>query len=149
MLGRGKSRPVLPPSPKSHPMWPAEQERRDGQPCISLLLAGCREQERGCGGAGLGAAGAARPGADEPPPPHKPVPRQPNYINPEDKLQSVYVLPLLWFAMLGRQLQLTASFSLVYFLNKLKGLETAFLSKYVCISSYVRLQAHTHIYKTL
>lgn len=130
MLGRGKSRPVLLPSPKSHPMWAAEQERRDGR-CTSLpsLLAGCREQEQ--------------PGADEPPPPHKPVPWQPNYINPEDKLQSVYVLPLLWFAMLGRRLRLTASFSLVYFLNKLKGLETAFLSKYVRISSYVCL--HTHI----
>lgn len=126
-------------------MWPAEREGRDGQPCTSLLtqLTGCREQECGCGGAGLSAAGAAQPGADKPPPPHKPVPRQPNYINPEDKLQSVYVLPLLWFAMLGRQFRLTASFSLVYFLNKLKGLETAFLSEYVCIPSYVCLHTHT------
>lgn len=145
MPGRGKSRPVALPSPKSHSMWPAEQEGRDRQPCTALptLLAGCQEQEQGCGGAGLSAAGAARPGADKPPPPHKLVPQQPNYINPEDKLQSVYVLPLLSFAMLGRRLRLTASFSLVYFLNKLKGLETVFLSKYVCISSYVCL--HTHI----
>lgn len=133
------------PSPKSHPMWPAEQEGRDGEPCTALptLLAGCRE--RGCGGAGLGAAGAARPGDDKPPPPHEPVPRQPNYINPEDKLQSVYVLPLLWFAMLGRQLRLTASFSLVYFLNKLKGLETVFLSEYVCMYIFVCMPAHTYI----
>lgn len=144
MPGRGKSRPVLLPSPKSHPMWPAEQERRDVQPCTSLPAHRLLEQEqRGCGGAGLGAAGAARAGADKPPPPHKPFPWQPNYINPEDKLQSVYVLPLLWFAMLGRRLRLTASFSLVYFLNKLKGLETVFLSKYVRICSYVCL--HTHI----
>lgn len=107
-------------------------------PCSTAARA-----ERGSGGAGLSAVGAAPPGAEEPPPPHKPVPRQPNYINPEDKLQSVYVLPLLWFAMLGRRLRFTASFSLVYFLNKLKGLETMFLSKYVCISSYVCL--HTQI----
>lgn len=81
-------------------------------------------------------------GADEhtpthPPSRHESIPRQPNYINPEDKLQSVYVLPLLWSAMLGRRLRLTASFSLVYFLNKLEGLETTFLSKNVCIYAYV------------
>lgn len=68
---------------------------------------------------------------------HESIPQQPNYIKPEDKLQSVYVLPLLWSAMLGRRLRLTASFSLVYFLNKLKGLETTFLSKNVCIYVYV------------
>lgn len=69
--------------------------------------------------------------------PHESMPQQPNYINPEDKLQSVYVLPLLWSAMLGRRLRLTASFSPVYFLSKLKGLEATFLCKNVCIYAYV------------
>lgn len=58
-------------------------------------------------------------GVTSTPAPLKSVPRQPNYINPEDKLQSVYVLPLLWSVMLGRRLRLAASFSLVYFLNEL------------------------------
>lgn len=74
-------------------------------------------------------------------------PQQPRRVNLEDKLQSVYVLPLLWSAMLGRLHRLAASFSLVCFLNKLKGLETTFLSNDVWI--HMRGHPYVHIYKTL